>query len=154
MSCTTRKTNINILKAVRPAARAIIISEDEILLLKDLSLNKPDYGAPGGGIEFGERARDALKREMQEEIGVDLPIDRFLGCFEQSFYHERLGQLHDLSLYFLVTLKPEQKSLITSHEERYECCWVKFEQLSNLNVVSPQLPALVQEWVKIDLEPA
>ena len=33
---------------------------------------------PGGKIEPGESAEEALKREIQEELGVDITIDKFL----------------------------------------------------------------------------
>ena len=33
---------------------------------------------PGGKIESGESADAALKREIQEELGVDITIDKFL----------------------------------------------------------------------------
>ena len=48
----------------------------------------------GGGIEFGELAADAVVREVQEEIGVDIETPRLVGVLENNFtwngadYHE------------------------------------------------------------------
>ena len=33
---------------------------------------------PGGKIELGENRESALKREIQEELGIDITIDKFL----------------------------------------------------------------------------
>ena len=33
---------------------------------------------PGGKIEPGESSEDALKREIQEELGIDITLDEFL----------------------------------------------------------------------------
>ena len=33
---------------------------------------------PGGKIEAGESSEDALKREIQEELGIDITINKFL----------------------------------------------------------------------------
>ena len=46
----------------------------------------------GGAIEFGERAEDAIRREMREELGVDILNPRLLGVLENIF--ELLGHRH------------------------------------------------------------
>ncbi len=60
----------------------IIINEkNEILLLKRSRhlRNEPGmWSRPGGTVEFGETIENALKREIKEEIGVDIEIIEFL----------------------------------------------------------------------------
>jgi len=46
----------------------------------------------GGAIEFGERAEDAIRREMREELGADIRNPRLLGVLENIF--ELLGHRH------------------------------------------------------------
>ena len=40
---------------------------------------------PGGKIEEGETAEFALKREIQEELGIDITIDNFLCTIEYDY---------------------------------------------------------------------
>lgn len=39
---------------------------------------------PGGHIEFGETAEESLAREMEEETGLSVSIERFLGYQETA----------------------------------------------------------------------
>jgi ADP-ribose pyrophosphatase YjhB (NUDIX family) len=61
---------------IRPSARALVVDDaDRVLLLRfevpDLSL----WATPGGGIEPGEDASAALRRELREELDLELPDD-------------------------------------------------------------------------------
>lgn len=62
---------------------------------KDGSLWAP----PGGGMEYGENAHEALKREFMEETHLDIEVERFL------FVHEYLDPpLHGIELFFEVKI--------------------------------------------------
>ena len=54
----------------RPSARAIIIKRDKIALV--YATNEKYYKFPGGGIHEDEDIRDALIREVKEEVGLSV----------------------------------------------------------------------------------
>lgn len=58
--------------------RGILIDGDKITLLKRVRGEHVFYVFPGGGIEEGEDVEIALKREMLEELGVEVLVDRTL----------------------------------------------------------------------------
>ena len=62
---------------------ALIINDNnEILLLKRSGKIRNEDGfwsKPGGSVEFGEKVTDAIKREIKEELGVDIELLQFLG---------------------------------------------------------------------------
>lgn len=51
----------------RVSAKAIIIKDHKILLVRE---KETWWGLPGGGIDYGETAAQALVRELGEELGV------------------------------------------------------------------------------------
>jgi 8-oxo-dGTP pyrophosphatase MutT (NUDIX family) len=59
---------------------------------------------PGGGIELLENSHAALKREMQEELDIDISIERLLWVVENFFVSASDGKAHhEIGWYYLIS---------------------------------------------------
>jgi 8-oxo-dGTP pyrophosphatase MutT (NUDIX family) len=70
----------------RPGAYGFIFRENKMLFVK-MRLNGK-YCLPGGGVDLGEPALDALRREVKEETGLDVTAGRFVGVWENLHYYD------------------------------------------------------------------
>lgn len=59
------------------------------------------WSLPGGRAELGESAEQTLKREMREELEIDIEVVRLLWVVENFFVYDTKNY-HELSLYFLM----------------------------------------------------
>ncbi len=96
---------------IRPIAIGVFRNQDRILVFEGYEKTRDEifYRPLGGGIEFGERSEDALRRELMEEINADVGEVRCLGVLENIYrfnnnpYHEIVvvydGVLNDSGLY-------------------------------------------------------
>jgi ADP-ribose pyrophosphatase YjhB (NUDIX family) len=86
---------------IRPIVIAIVRRGDEILVMHGFdSVKQQRFCRPlGGGIDFGERAVDALRREFLEELGAELHKLRFVAVQENIFELEGAPR-HELVFVF------------------------------------------------------
>jgi 8-oxo-dGTP pyrophosphatase MutT (NUDIX family) len=61
------------------------------------------WSLPGGHVDVGETAAGALRREMMEELSVEIEVGRLLWVIENFFDHGG-AQHHEVGLYFLMDL--------------------------------------------------
>jgi mutator protein MutT len=88
-------------------AYGLIIQDGKILLIK--KVGGPYDGKldlPGGTIEFGERPEDALKRELMEEVGIEVVdfqlFDADSVSFEWQYKEDVLLKVHHMGIFFKV----------------------------------------------------
>lgn len=62
--------------------RAVMIKDEKLLVAEYIGHH---YFLPGGHVEIGESAENALKRELREELGVNCSIQQFLGVIENQW---------------------------------------------------------------------
>lgn len=66
----------------RVAVDAIILKDDHILLVKRaVEPFKNTWALPGGGIEFNETADEALRKEVDEEVGLQVVTSNFFNIY-------------------------------------------------------------------------
>ena len=79
----------------------ILDKENRILMVKQHHDEKDIWMVPGGGIEEGESSMAAAVREMKEETGLDVEIDRLIWHTEEvsargqrfvNFFMGRIGK--------------------------------------------------------------
>ncbi len=80
----------NIERPVTEVAAGILLDREGRYLLGQRPKGKPYAGyweVPGGKIEKGETVFEALKRELQEELGIDIESSQDLTLLEHDYPH-------------------------------------------------------------------
>lgn len=128
---------------------AIILRDGKLLMVGN---ERSDYlYTVGGRIQFGETAREAVVREVWEETGVKMEIDRLGFVHENYFYGDaatNMGKLiYEISLFYYMKV-PEDFAPVsesfTEDQRREFLCWV-----------SPDAPVtLYPAFFRTELDPA
>ncbi len=91
----------------------VIINEKNQVLLQlrgPKSRNEVGFWKlPGGEIEYGEKAKEALKREIKEELGIEIKIVKQLFCLDDILKKENQHWLVPFYLCKIKNGKPKNK---------------------------------------------
>ena len=118
-------------KGVRTSVVAVIHNEKGEILLTKRAI-PPYIGKwvmPGGKIEPGEPITAALKREVLEEVGLDVHVEGLVDIYEVTPSPEH--STHFVILYYLVSPKSGE---LAFNEEISEVVWADEKVLSTLEI--------------------
>jgi 8-oxo-dGTP diphosphatase/A/G-specific adenine glycosylase len=115
-----------------------VIRDDRDLILIDRRLAKGLLGGfwefPGGKIEGNETVQECIKREVLEEIGIEIAVDSHLITIDHTYSHFRVN----LQVYNCRYLSGQARAI-----ECEEIRWVTIEELDNYT-----FPAANQEIIR------
>lgn len=85
--------------------RAILIKDGKVLLVKHTYSNS--WFLPGGGIKKGETFETAIKRELNEELGITVHNLKLHGIYKNFFE----GKNDSILCFFTMILKFQAKKM-------------------------------------------
>ena len=124
--------------------RGVCVREEQLLLCR--SKRKGHLFLPGGHIERGEGAVEALVREIREEIGCVCTVGRFLGVAETRFSQDD-AIVCELNLVFVFRLNDD--GAVTpppSAEPHIEFIWQPLDVVAT-TMLPPALAIHLQGWL-------
>jgi len=124
---------------IRPVVGAIVLKDGKVLMLKaSRGFMQDKWNFPGGFMIYGEDPKEAIKREIREELGVGFTINSMLGVYSHIF--ERHGY-HILCFVFLGALEGEPKP---SKKEISKAEWIDMDKAMKESV-NPFVSAALTE---------
>lgn len=92
----------------------LMIHNDRILIMTDGGL--PYYYLPGGRVRFFEESKEAIAREISEELGVQISKSNMI-WINENFFTDELSKekFHEICFYYKVEI--EKPNYILCHDE-------------------------------------
>jgi len=112
---------------VTSVVAVIVNGDDQVLLTKrNIPPFLGEWVMPGGKIDLGEPIQEALKREVREEVGLEVEVGRLIDVFEHVTPGE--DNYHFIIIYYQCT--PFSCDIAHNHDEVAEARWVGRDELA------------------------
>ncbi|MFC1617799.1 NUDIX domain-containing protein [Patescibacteria group bacterium] len=105
------------------AVKAVIQNDNKFLTIKQNINGQIFWDLPGGKVDYGETPFDTLRREVKEEVGLDIVIEKPLGLW--WFFREK-DKAQVVCTTFMCRAENEEIDLENNptEEEIVDCKWL------------------------------
>lgn len=113
----------------RPTTSVVVRKDSEVLLAKRaVEPEKGQWDLLGGFLEYDEAPRDCALREVKEETGLDIKIEKFLGFYPDRYF-DTTNQIERsvLTIGFLAEAKNKKEP--TPQDDVEELEWFELDDL-------------------------
>jgi len=131
----------------RVGVKSLILYDKKLLLIKrsdDAGIAEGEWEYPGGLMEFGEDLHTALKRELKEETGLEIHIEKLLFAMTTKVSPQR-------QIVGLTYLSYADSDRVTLSSEHQDYVWANKAQILSL-INKPMLQLLMENAVMDSLE--
>ncbi len=147
--CINKSCKRKIFPSVYPTVIVNIINKDKILLARNASWKKNLYSCLAGFCEQNESAEETVKREVYEEVGLELDDIRYK-------YSQYWPYSSNLMLGYEAKVNSKKKKLKINKNEIEKASWFSSKEIISLSkqkkIILPKKDAiaysLIIDWVK------
>lgn len=116
------------------AVGVLVINKDKALIIKrGEEPNKFLWSIPGGLVEIGEELEEAAIREVKEEMGIDVKIEKMIGIFNCINRNKNEIEYHYVIIDYIAR---EFTGSIKTNKEILDFKWIKFNELHNYELTN------------------
>ncbi|WP_409342754.1 NUDIX domain-containing protein [Paenibacillus sp. MBLB4367] len=124
--------------AIRTAARAMIMKDERLLVLRRIGVQGEFYVLPGGGQNLGESIQQTLIREVFEEVSLEVEIKELLFINEfiakrDSLFPELEPDVHQIDFTFLCTITSHNEAKVgnTPDVDQVGIAWIPLNEIND-----------------------
>lgn len=132
------------------AAAIIFIDKNLITVYREKVVDgnlKKYYVIPGGSVEDGESIIDAVKREILEEVGIEISLTDKYFCFEKEEVEEYFYVANYVSGIIGSGTGPEFTNRDIEKYGTYEIRLVPKNEVANINLLPPEVKEYIKEYI-------
>ena len=119
-------------------ARGIIFDKNKFLVCK----NSTNTFLPGGHLEFLDDLKETLRREIQEELGIECVVNNYIGCVE-CIWEEKNISHQEIDHIFIVN-GIHEKDEIQSKENHIKFYWIEAKDMEKENFLPKSMRKIIE----------
>lgn len=113
---------------------ALIINDEEKILLGESIKWKGKWTVFGGHVEMGEKTEDAIVREIKEETGLDVKVEAQLDFSESIFDKDFNQEKHFIFLDYVCRYEGDEKVKVNGEFKKDGYKWLTIEEAKKMNL--------------------